>query len=155
MHRTAEFQSVYRLGRRLRPAHFQIVAARLPGRAADAPAQFGITVPRRLGGAVVRNRIRRRTRALLARLLPQAPRGWAIVLHPRAEVARLPFAGLLEELSQSLRRLDVSDPEVRAADDAAPLRAASAQDVAPCRGGQKRDARPSRAGARVKLLRRP
>ncbi len=122
LRRTAEYQSVYRLGRRLRPARFQIVAARLPGRAADAPAQFGITVPRRLGGAVVRNRIRRRTRALLARLLPQAPRGWAIVLHPRAEVARAPFAGLLEELSQSLRHLAASDPDMRATHDAAPTR---------------------------------
>ena len=63
----------------------------------------------RLGGAVVRNRIKRRVREILRRHRPEKPRahaesettGWDVVVQPlSAEVAAADFATLSEELTQ-------------------------------------------------------
>lgn len=54
----------------------------------DSPARrAGVIVSRIVGGAVLRNRTKRRIRALLARLLPSLPEGTALV------VRALPPAG--------------------------------------------------------------
>lgn len=63
----------------------------------------------RLGGAVVRNRIKRRVREILRRHRPEKPRahaageaiGWDVVVQPlSAEVAAVDFATLSEELTR-------------------------------------------------------
>lgn len=63
----------------------------------------------RLGGAVVRNRIKRRVREILRRHRPEKPRthaageaiGWDVVVQPlSAEVAAADFATLSEELTR-------------------------------------------------------
>jgi ribonuclease P protein component len=56
-----------------------------------------------LGGAVVRNRIRRRIREILRLHRREIPQGWDIVVHPRSSVARAKFAGLEEELVRLIR----------------------------------------------------
>ncbi len=68
--------------------------------------RFGITVSRKLGGAVMRNRLRRRTRELLRRL-PAASGGPAcnIVINPRPAVASADFRRLGEELASTLDKL--------------------------------------------------
>jgi ribonuclease P protein component len=71
-----------------------------PGRA----SRFGISVKKALGGAVVRNRIRRRIREILRRNRTEIPTGWDIVIHPRRSVAQAPFAPLEAELVRLLRR---------------------------------------------------
>lgn len=69
-------------------------------------AQFGITVTRKQGGAVVRNRIRRRTRELLRRLTPPPGAGaYDVVINPRTSVAVADFRLLATELEAQLRRL--------------------------------------------------
>ena len=70
-----------------------------PGRA----SRFGISVKKALGGAVVRNRIRRRIREILRRNRTEIPSGWDIVIHPRRSVAQAPFAPLEAELVRLLR----------------------------------------------------
>ncbi len=62
------------------------------------PARFGITVPRVLGPAVLRNRIKRRIRIAARSLLHLLPAGTDVVLHPRPEAAVIPFAALEAEL---------------------------------------------------------
>ncbi len=104
LHRRAEFTAVYRRGKRLALPHFQLIA--LPPAAAPAsPPRFGITVPRQAGTAVLRNRLRRRTRALLAQLAAGVPAGWQVVVHPRPAVAGEAFARLRNELQEGLLRL--------------------------------------------------
>ena len=66
-------------------------------------SRFGISVKKALGGAVVRNRIRRRIREILRRNRTEIPTGWDIVIHPRPSVAEAPFASLEAELVRLLR----------------------------------------------------
>ena len=86
--------------------HFTLFGRRRPG--ADGP-RFGVTVSRKLGPAVVRNRIRRRTRELLRRL-PAWPAaasgpGWNVVINPRTSVAEADFGVLIAELEAQFCRL--------------------------------------------------
>jgi ribonuclease P protein component len=60
-------------------------------------------VKKAVGGAVVRNRIRRRIREILRRNLREIPSGWDVVIHPRRSVAGSEFAALESELAGLLR----------------------------------------------------
>jgi ribonuclease P protein component len=66
-------------------------------------SRFGISVKKALGGAVVRNLIRRRIREILRRNLLEIPSGWDFVMHPRRSVASANFAALETELVTLLR----------------------------------------------------
>ncbi len=68
-------------------------------------SRFGISVKKALGGAVVRNRIRRRVREILRCNRTEIPSGWDIVIHPRRSVAQAPFAPLQAELVRLLRSI--------------------------------------------------
>jgi ribonuclease P protein component len=62
-----------------------------------------MSIGRALGGAVVRNRIRRRLREILRAHRQEISSGWDIILHPRASVATSEFRALTEELLGLLR----------------------------------------------------
>jgi ribonuclease P protein component len=97
--RRGEFEAVYRSGRRRSSAQFVVFfRPNETGR-----SRFGISVKKALGGAVVRNRIRRRIREVLRLNTPEIPTGWDIVIHPRASVARSEFTRLATELTSLLR----------------------------------------------------
>ena len=66
-------------------------------------SRFGISVKKALGGAVVRNRIRRRIREILRRNRTEIPTGWDIVIHPRSAVAQAEFSSIEAELVRLLR----------------------------------------------------
>ncbi|MEK9646229.1 MAG: ribonuclease P protein component [Alphaproteobacteria bacterium] len=71
----------------------------------DAP-RYGLTVSRRVGNAVVRNRARRRLRAAAEDVLArQAAPGNDYVLIGRQETPGREFAALKEDLETGLRRL--------------------------------------------------
>lgn len=86
--RRADFQRIQARGRRVNTAHFVILVAaqRLePGR----PSRLGLVVTRKLGGAVVRNRIKRVCRECF-RLWPDlAPPGIDLVVIARAGAENL------------------------------------------------------------------
>lgn len=72
-----------------------------------AGPRFGFTVTRKLGPAVVRNRIRRRLREALRLLPPGLARdGWDYVVVARPAVAALSFVTLQQLLSTAFDRLD-------------------------------------------------
>jgi len=75
-------------------------------------SRFGFSIKRALGGAVVRNRIRRRLREAVRIHSKEISRGWDIVIHPKAIVADAPFAELSAEL---LKLLPSPKPENREA----------------------------------------
>jgi len=60
----------------------------------------GFTVGKVLGGAVERNRIRRRMRAAVRRHLDELARPLDLVLHPRKSVSTVKFSDLDSEVSQ-------------------------------------------------------
>jgi ribonuclease P protein component len=94
-----EFDRVYRNGRRRTSRQFIVFSA--PN--GLERSRFGMSIGRALGGAVVRNRIRRRLREILRRHRQEISSGWDIILHPRASVATSEFRALTEELLGLLR----------------------------------------------------
>jgi ribonuclease P protein component len=87
MRRSAEFKLCVDKGRR---AGKKLVSGYFLARGEDAgPAQVGFIVSRAVGGAVVRNRVRRRLRHLARGYLDSLPGGSLLVLraHPRAATA--------------------------------------------------------------------
>ncbi|MDR2420493.1 MAG: ribonuclease P protein component [Oscillospiraceae bacterium] len=74
---------------------------RNPGRAAGAPNRLGITVSAKLGGAVLRNRLRRRLRETYRLGEGALRRGFDIVIVARAPAEDTPF----DELGAEFRRL--------------------------------------------------
>ncbi len=95
----AEFETVYREGRRRASQSFAVFC-RPNGRGLS---RFGMSVKKALGGAVARNRIRRRIREILRQHRQEIASGWDIVIHPRSSVAAAKFAALEVELIQLLR----------------------------------------------------
>jgi ribonuclease P protein component len=68
--------------------------------------RVGFTASRKVGNAVVRNRAKRRLRAVAARVLSDMGRpGTDYVLIARAATAERPFAALLDDLEAALRRV--------------------------------------------------
>ena len=88
-----------------RPPHEGSSAKALAG---SSTSRFGISVKKALGGAVVRNRIKRRIREILRRNRTEIPTGWDIVIHPRSSVAQAAFASLEAELVRLLRSIQNS-----------------------------------------------
>jgi ribonuclease P protein component len=71
--------------------------------------RYGITASRRVGNAVVRNRVRRRLRAAAERVLPVwAERGCDYVLVGRQATASRSFDALIADLKTALQRLQSS-----------------------------------------------
>ncbi len=73
-------------------------------RAGAAGPRIGFTVPRALGHAVDRNRIRRRMREAVRRHLGQLGPEWEIVINPRRAALQAPFAELTREIERLFSR---------------------------------------------------
>ena len=74
-----------------------------------APLRLGFTATKKVGGAVVRNRAKRRLReAARLTLSADAAPGWDLVLIARDATATRPFAQLLGDLRGALRQAGVS-----------------------------------------------
>lgn len=72
----------------------------------NGAVRVGFTATKKLGGAVTRNRVKRRLRAAAAALLPEAGRpGHAYVLIGRAATATRPYRALLNDLRTALKRV--------------------------------------------------
>lgn len=67
--------------------------------------RLGFTCSRKIGGAVERNRARRRLRAAADQVLRPGPGGWDLVLVGRAGTLDRPFAALVEDLRTALARI--------------------------------------------------
>ena len=84
--RSRDFDAVYRHGRSVSTRF--LVLYRFDREGEDGgDARLGIAVPKKIGGAVVRNRVKRRLREVWRELLPEVPRGADYVLLVRAPLA--------------------------------------------------------------------
>jgi ribonuclease P protein component len=70
----------------------------------QAISRCGFTVSRRIGKAVVRNRVRRRTREAVRSLWDLVAPGWDMVWVARSGIAEADFAELQEVCTRLLRR---------------------------------------------------
>lgn len=91
----------------------------------EAPARVGFSVSKRVGGAVVRNRVKRRLREAARHKVLSLAAGWDIVITARPAAAQASYVALNAELRELLARAallrDHGEPAV-AADWAAEAR---------------------------------
>lgn len=99
--RGAEYKTVVRRGVKCAGPHTVTYVVST----ADARRpRFGFIVSKQVGGAVVRNTVRRRLKAICARELPHVRDGADVVIRALPAAAAADFAVLSAEVSRSLRR---------------------------------------------------
>ena len=103
----AEFQRIRGGGRASLPAFVLEGKARVVGAAVGARMpRFGFTVTKKLGGAVVRNRIRRRLKAALSEVAKDlADPGFDYVVVARDIALTRPFDALRSDLAAAFQRV--------------------------------------------------
>lgn len=108
-----DFSAAVRRGRRAgaRTLSVHVLPDGSPG-AKQRPAQVGLVVGRAVGGAVVRNRVRRQLRHLVRERLADLPGGMVIVVRAAPPAAGRPTAGLAEDLDRALTRAGVGARQV-------------------------------------------
>ncbi len=98
----ADFQAVYEQGKKRFSGNVTVFYRE---RKDAAGPRVGFAVGKLLGGAVERNRIRRRLRAAVGRRLGLMARPLDVVMHPRKSVLTLEFARLDAEIDRLFRGL--------------------------------------------------
>ena len=70
----------------------------------EGGVKVGFTCPRALGGAVIRNRIKRRVRVAVRVRLEKPGAGWVIVINPRLRAMTAPFPMIEREVEKLFQR---------------------------------------------------
>jgi ribonuclease P protein component len=99
--RSAEFRVVYDNGIRLSSPLFAAFCLARTDAGSRVCARLGLTVPRALGGAVERNRIKRRLREAFRKHCAALGPQWDIVLNPRRAALAAPFP----EIERAIRKV--------------------------------------------------
>ncbi|MFP4351895.1 MAG: ribonuclease P protein component [Puniceicoccaceae bacterium] len=97
--KSGEFERLRKEGRWIPGRHFHLQV----GERGCAPSRLGLAVSRRVGPAVVRNRIKRRFRALFRAVAPELRTPLDIVVIARKGVDRVSFSDLKRDFLHSLR----------------------------------------------------
>ncbi|MGZ4819898.1 MAG: ribonuclease P protein component [Terriglobales bacterium] len=96
--RHADFERVYKQGRRHFAAHMTVFY--LPRRDGDGGTRVGFTVGKVLGGAVVRNRMKRRLREAV-RLHGMIPAAMDVVINPKKSLLTAAFVDVQREIRRA------------------------------------------------------
>ncbi len=78
----------------------------------DMPLQIGLTITKKIGNAVMRNRVRRRFRHLTRAILPTLPalQGWTVILLARPDALTRDYVDLGRDLRWALRKIQEQTP---------------------------------------------
>jgi len=96
--RHCDFERVYKKGRRHFATHFTVFYLR---RAAGDGARVGFTVGKVLGGAVERNRMKRRLREAVRLHRPSSLGSIDLVVNPKKSVLKVGFSELGKEIGRA------------------------------------------------------
>jgi ribonuclease P protein component len=105
LRRRADFERIYKNGRRYFGSH--VTAFYLP-RNDDQGLRVGFTVGRVLGGAVERNRMKRRLREVVRLHWLALPVSVDIVIHPKKSVLKLEFTALSNEITRAFEAIRIA-----------------------------------------------
>jgi ribonuclease P protein component len=97
--RRGEFLKLERVGRRRVGTYFVVITAPRP----DGPSRLGITVSRRVGGAVVRNRVKRMVREFFRRSAARISPAHDVLVIARPRAADVSYADARQELATALK----------------------------------------------------
>jgi ribonuclease P protein component len=99
----ADYLAIQNEGRRLTGTHYLLFARPAGGDA--RPARFGLTVSRKVGGSVQRNKVKRWLRESYRRMKDDFPPGVEIVVVARPSAAGAGYGPTARELATLARRL--------------------------------------------------
>ena len=134
LRRGGDFAAVYRRGQRWHSELLTLHCLARPG----LPLRAGFVVGRQVGGAVVRNRVRRRLRELVRRDLPRLTLGVDTIIAARPSAATASFDTLAAAWRGTAQRAGLLT-----ADDSAP---AAYRPPSPPRRGSRASSRPASSG---------
>ena len=101
-----EFERIRQNGRSWPHRFFILIVLPQPDRL-EAPPRIGIAAGKKLGGAVTRNRYKRKLRAAVRQVHLNIPSGVDVILIARAPIAEASVAQITEALRETLRRARV------------------------------------------------
>jgi ribonuclease P protein component len=106
----ADYQLVYKASRKQFGKQLAYFHAPRPAdrRSATTGPRIGLTVPKALGKAVDRNRIKRRLREAVRAALPLLTSPVDVILHPRRSVIDLDFLQLKREVATIFRSIQAA-----------------------------------------------
>ena len=103
LRKRSQFTAVQGRGKKLHTEHFLVFV--LPQADSLAPARLGITVSKKVGVAVVRNRVKRLVREAFRRLKTLFPKGLDLVFVAKQTAAGSELAEVARELERLCRKL--------------------------------------------------
>jgi len=101
--RSADFNRLYRSGKRWHDSAFVLFAA-----PKSRHPKVGFVASKKLGNAVKRARAKRRLRALFLKVAPRLKEG-EFILVAKPPVLEAPFSDMLKAMERALRRLDIGE----------------------------------------------
>lgn len=104
LRRKADFDAIGRRGSARSDRMLVLRALRTDG----PVTRIGFSTPRRLGGAVERNRVRRRLRELMRERYEEIATGWDLLLIARPEAASAGYDELRAAIASLLRRSNIT-----------------------------------------------
>jgi ribonuclease P protein component len=108
----ADYQRVYKAGRkqfgRQMAYFFALRDAEAAARSETTGPRVGLTVPKALGKAVTRNRIKRRLREAVRAALPLLAAPVDVVLHPKRSVLEADFTAIEREVQTIFRSVQAA-----------------------------------------------
>lgn len=105
LRRKSDFDAVFRDGVRESGGVLAVRARRRADDAQETPCRFGYAISSRVGGAVIRNRIRRRLRESARQINREAEcQGMDVVVIARTGAAEADYAALDRQLRRLVRR---------------------------------------------------
>ena len=99
--RSSDYQAIYKTGFKIHSPHFVLFSR---GNALGY-SRLGITASRKVGGAVVRNRVKRLFREIFRRSLNQIPNRFDIVVNAKSNCDGVHYEELQTEFLKTVKKL--------------------------------------------------